>query len=127
MTNKTLQARIERSAETLAQSAGAHHALGDLAAKVALVAPDRRSQRHALNVNRTTRAVGEGINASLWLFGIVGRGMAKHGAPAERSLPVLDRMLTDALALADDLEFEAHLAKAYLPQPAKRPTRRKQP
>jgi len=125
MTTEELKARIQKGAKKLAESGKRHHAMGDLAAKVAMAAPDRRAQRNAQNVNRTTRAVGEGISASLWLLSVVDKEKARRGVPMELVLPALDRVLADALVLADDLEFEARIAMSYLPEPAKRPTRRR--
>ena len=107
MTTDPRQTQIHQALAKLAQTGTRHHATGDLAAKVALTAPDRRLQRNAQNVNRTCRAVGEGVNASLWLFGVVTKGVANRRAPADAALPAFARMLADAAVLVDDLEFEA--------------------
>jgi hypothetical protein len=125
MTDHVLQAQIQSRLEALAKRATSYHATGDVAAKVALVAPDRRSQRHAQNVNRHARAVGEGVGASLWLFGVISKSARVRGLHSDQALPMLDRILADAMVLADDLEFEARIAMGYLPEPAKRPTRRR--
>lgn len=127
MTDKDLKAltmAVECKGKKLTATSTKHHVTGDVAAKVARTAPDRRSERHALNINRTARAVGEGVSASLWLFKVMGQSFQRRGVAAEHGLPALDRMLSVALELTDDLEFEAHVAMSYTPEPAKKPSRR---